>query len=256
MMKISRFIRLSLVAAALGGFSAALAAPPPNPATVAVADPARPEADRASDAARKPAEILTFFGFAPGNKILDLFSGGGYYTEILSHLVGDKGHVIAHNNQAYLGFKGDDIRKRQAGNRLANVTWILSEANDLKLEPNSLDGVMMSQTYHDFYVMGEKDWPRINTARLLKEIYTGLKPGGVLAVIDHRALAGSGYDACNKLHRIDPEIVKREITAAGFILEGSSDILANPDDDHTKIVFDPAIRGKTDQFVLRFRKPA
>ena len=104
--------------------------------------------------------------------------------------------------------------------------------------------------------MGEKDWPRINTARLLKEIYTGLKPGGVLAVIDHRALAGSGYDACNKLHRIDPEIVKREITAAGFILEGSSDILANPDDDHTKIVFDPAIRGKTDQFVLRFRKPA
>jgi predicted methyltransferase len=219
--------------------------------------PGRLPDDLQQDASRKPAEVLAFFGVKPGMTVLDLFSGGGYYTEILSALVGPSGRVYAHNNSPYLDFDKDPIAKRyQDPARLANVERFIAENNALELPDNKFDFVLMSMVYHDVYLVDEEHgWPRIDAPKMLAEIFASMKPGAVLGVIDHVAAAGSPPETGNTLHRIDPELLKREITAAGFVLDAQSDILRNPADDHTLAVFDPNIRGKTDRVVLRFRKP-
>ena len=219
--------------------------------------PGRLPEDLQQDASRKPAEVLAFFGVKPGMTVLDLFSGGGYYTEILAALVGPGGHVYAHNNTPYLDFDKDPIAKRyQDPARLPNVERFIAENNALELPDNKFDFVLMSMVYHDVYLVDEEHgWPRIDAPKMLAEIFASMKAGAVLGVIDHVAAAGSPPETGNTLHRIDPELLKREITAAGFVLDAESDVLRNPADDHTLPVFDPNIRGKTDRVVLRFRKP-
>lgn len=222
----------------------------------AVANPDRADADRARDARRHPAAVLDFFGIVPGMHVLDLYSGGGYYTELLSRVVGPDGRVRAHNNQAYLGFAAAEIEARYADERLPNVSILMAENNELELVPEAYDAITMVLTYHDiYYVDPDNGWPAIDGARLLGELYEGLKPGGVLGLVDHYAAPGSPAETGGTTHRIDAELVIREMQDAGFELDGRSDILRNPDDDHSRIVFDPAVRGQTDRFVLRFRKP-
>lgn len=222
----------------------------------AVANPARTDADRGHDATRKPAGVLEFFAVAPGMTVLDLFSGGGYYTELLAHAVGDEGRVVAHSNEAYLGFVGDEFNSRYADNRLSNVDILMAENNALSLDADRFDAIIMVLSYHDlYYAAPQQGWSRIDAPKLLAELYKGLKPGGVLGVVDHYAEAGAPPETGGTLHRIDPGIVIMEMEAAGFALEAQSDLLRNIDDDHSKAVFDPGIRGKTDRFVLRFRKP-
>lgn len=224
--------------------------------SAALANPARPEADLARDADRKPAEVLEFFGIAPGMQVLDLFSGGGYYAEILSQLVGPDGHVVAHANKAYLKFVGDEFAARHADNRLPNVEVMMAENNEWELGTDRFDAIMMVLSYHDsFWVSPENDWLEIDVPALHASLYAALKPGGVLAVVDHQAVPGSPPETGGTLHRIDRAIVVEQLGAAGFVLEDESDMLRNPDDDHTLSPFDPAIRGKTDRFVLKFRKP-
>jgi len=241
--------------------SAATPAPPAAAGADAIASalkaPGRLPEDLQQDANRKPAEVLAFFGVKPGMTVLDLFSGGGYYTEILAALVGPEGNVYAHNNTPYLDFDKDPIAKRyQDPARLPNVERFIAENNALELPDNKFDFVLMSMVYHDVYLADEEHgWPRIDAPKMLAEIFASMKPGAVLGVIDHVAAAGSPPETGNTLHRIDPELLKREITAAGFVLDAESDILRNPADDHTLAVFDPNIRGKTDRVVLRFRKP-
>ena len=231
-----------------------------NPAEVrdhidsAIAAPMRPVADRERDATRKPAAVLRFMGVKPGQAIIDMFSGGGYYSEILSYAVGPTGHVTAHNNGAYLSFAKEALETRYVDNRLPNVGKLLAEANDLALEPGKYDLAWMALTYHDFYYSNE-GWPKVDVPHLLKVVYNGLKPGGVVALIDHRALAGSGHAVAQTLHRIDPAIVIKEMTTAGFVLDGESDLLANSNDPHDIPMWDPKIRGRTDRFVMRFKKP-
>lgn len=222
----------------------------------AVGHPARTSADRARDSARKPDQVLEFFGIAPGMIVLDLFSGSGYYAEILAHTVGDDGRVVAHTNEAYLRFVGDEFAARHADNRLPNVEILMAENNELELDAGRFDAIMMTLSYHDlYYAAPQEGWPKIDTVKLLAELYRGLKPGGTLAVIDHFAEVGAPRETGGTLHRIDPSIVVSELEAAGFVLDAKSDVLRNMNDDHGKPVFDPAVRGRTDRFVMRFRKP-
>jgi len=228
----------------------------PSVYAAAVANTSRPEADLARDAGRKPADVLEFFGIAPGMSVLDLFSGGGYYAEILSHVVGPEGHIVAHSNSAYLNFVGDEFKARHADNRLANVDVLMAENNELELGDNQFDAIMMVLSYHDTYWVSPDDgWPKIDIPKLHAELFNSLKPGGVLGVIDHYAEAGSPRETGGTLHRIDPGIVIAELENAGFVLDAKSDLLRNMEDDHSLGVFDPSVRGKTDRFVLRFKKP-
>jgi len=223
----------------------------------AVNSPDRLASDKQRDADRHPAEILEFFGAKPGQHVLDLFSGGGYWDEIFARLVGPKGSITAHNSIAELGFAKAALVTRDYAHRLPQVKLLMAENNQLTLKPNALDLIWYSQSYHDIALDEPKDgWPKINGDKLRAELFKALKPGGVLAVIDHVAVAGSDPIISGQtLHRIDPQVARRELEAAGFKLEATSALLANPNDDHTKIVFDPSIRGKTDQFVMLFRKP-
>ena len=224
--------------------------------TAAVANDARSAQDRARDAGRKPAEVLEFLGIVENMTVLDVFSGGGYYTEILASLVGDGGKVIAHSNEAYLKFVGNQFNARYEDNRLPNVEILMAENNELALAPGSLDAIMLVLSYHDFFNDdAENGWPLIDIPALLQEFHKGLKPGGIVGVIDHYAAAGSPAETGNTLHRIDPAIVIAGMEAAGFVLEAQSDVLRNPDDDLGKSVFEPDLRGKTDRFLMRFRKP-
>lgn len=222
----------------------------------AVASETRPEADRASDAGRKPEDVLEFFGIQPGDAVLEMWAGGGYYTELLAHVVGESGKVVAHANTPILGFSGEAQTNRHADNRLPNTEILLAENNELALEADSFDAATIILNYHDLYWSSEEyGWELVDVPTFLAELYKGIKPGGVLGIVDHQAVSGSPAETGNTLHRIDSAIVIAEIESAGFVLDGESNVLANPEDDHTKDVFDPEIRGKTDRYVLRFRKP-
>ncbi len=222
----------------------------------AVNHPNRRAADHDRDAGRKPAEVLAFFGIEPGMAVLDMFSGGGYYSELLSYVVGPDGRVVSHSNAAYLNFVGDEFNERHAEGRLANVEILMAENNELELRAEAFDAIMLILSYHDiFYADPDNGWPKIDGPKLLAELYQSMKPGAILGVVDHYAEAGSPRETGNSVHRIDPGIVISELEIAGFVLDGKSQILRNMDDDYSKIVFDPELRGKTDRFVLRFRKP-
>ncbi len=223
----------------------------------ALAAPGRSAEDREQDAWRKPAESLAFFGVQPRMAVLDLYSGAGYYTELLAAVVGPTGRVVAHNNKAYRDGVGDELTRRFADpQRLANVEQLAAENNAIELEPGRFDFVLLSAVYHDVYYANEaNDWPKIDGPKLLAELFAAMKPGATLGLIDHAAAPGSPAETGGTLHRIDPEIVKRDFAAAGFVLEAESDALRNPADDLGKGVFDPAVRGKTDRFMFRFRRP-
>ncbi len=225
-------------------------------AALAVASESRPDADRDRDEHRKPAEVLEFLGVEPGMTVLDMYSGGGYYTEILSRTVGPEGRVLAHSNEAYLQFVGEEFEQRYLDGRLANARVLMAENNELALDHDTLDAVMLVLSFHDlYYVAPENGWPEVNVGQFLAELRKGLKPGGFVAVIDHYATDGAPRETGGTLHRIDPAIVVEDMTAAGFKLDGQIDILRNPDDDHSRSVFDPDLRGRTDRFVMRFRNP-
>lgn len=222
----------------------------------ALSNSLRPEDDKSRDASRKPAEVLEFIGVQPGMTVLDLFSGGGWYAEIIAHVVGDEGVVYAHSNEAYKNFVGDALEERFAGGRVPQVRILMAENNELVLEENSLDAVMLVLSFHDMYHEDvENGWPLLDGVAFLAELQKGLKPGGIIGIIDHRAAAGAPPETGDSLHRIDPVLVVANMEAAGFELEAQSDLLSNPGDDLSKSVFSEGIRGNTDRFVMRFRNP-
>jgi predicted methyltransferase len=220
----------------------------------ALAHAERSAADREADGHRKPGAVLGFFGIEPGMTVLDLWSGTGYYAEILYRVVGDSGRVWAHNNSPYLA-QAEALAERFGNGRLAGVERLVAENNELALPAATFDAVLMILTYHDIYFVDEAiGWQRIDGPALLAEIRRALKPGGVLGVVDHAASLGAPGETGGTLHRIDPAIVRREIEAAGFVLEAESGALRNPNDDLSGPVFGDAIRGRTDLFIYRFRK--
>jgi len=222
----------------------------------ALANPTRPAGDLERDAGRQPDKVIEFFGIGPGDTVLDMFSGGGYYTEMLSHVVGEGGHVTAHTNKVVLSFSGDEFNARLADDRLANVEVLTAENNELELDADRYDGVIMTLNYHDLYwVSKDYGWEKIDVEKFLAELYEGLRPGGILGIVDHNAEAGSSREVGGTLHRVDSGVVLADLETAGFVLDGESDLLRNTEDDYSKSVFDEAVRGKTDRFALRFKKP-
>jgi predicted methyltransferase len=227
----------------------------PQAVSVAVADPARPEADRQRDADRKPAESVAFAGLKPGQKVEDMIPGSGYFTRIFSVVVGPTGHVFAvppprrPNAPEGSPDPAAAVQAIAADPHYSNVSVIVGRVTNLSL-PEPVDMVWTSQNYHDLHNI-----PDVDVVDIDKAVFNALKPGGVFIVLDHTAQKGSGFRDTSTLHRIDPEAVKKEVVAAGFKFEGQSEILRNPNDPHTAKVFDPSIRGKTDQFILKFRKP-
>jgi predicted methyltransferase len=234
--------------------------PPDSDATVAsvidaaVAHPGRPGVDTTRDVTRKPAEVLKFFGVRPGMRVLDVFAGGGYYSEILNHVVGEGGEVTLYNNGGWAGYAKAGLDQRLAGNRLPNVVSMVSETDATSFKTESYDAALFILGFHDLYYV-DTGWPAIDADQFIAAIHAAIKPGGVLGVIDHNAVAGADINTANTLHRIDPAIIEQKLTAAGFVLEASSDTLRNPDDDRLKPMGDPSIRGRTDRVVQRYRKP-
>lgn len=219
----------------------------------ALANPSRPAADREADARRKPAETLDFFGIGPGMTVVDLVASGGYYTEVLSNAVGPRGKVYMQNAPSALqGERGERtaqaINERLAGGRLTNVERLNRDINDLGLPDNSLDGAVIALEYHEVYRSSD---PQAES-KFLAEMKRVLKSGGVLGVIDHAGNAGNDNGG---MHRAELDKVLAGARAAGFIVDGTSDLLANPADDRSKTVFDGSIRGVTDQFIVKLRKP-
>ena len=220
----------------------------------AIADKSRPHSDTEQDLNRKPADVLAFIGIKPGMRVADLIPGGGYYTRLFSKIVGHHGHVYALVPKEFFAMRATadaPIKKIISSKGYKNISILKQSINDVN-PPKKLDIAFTSMNYHDLHdpFMGPADMSKVN-----KSIFNSLKKGGVYIVLDHAAEAGSGVRDTNTLHRIDPAIVKKEVLAAGFVFDGESDALHNPNDDHTKKVFDPSIRGKTDKFIYKFRKP-
>jgi predicted methyltransferase len=217
--------------------------------TAAVADPARPADDVARDAERKPAQIVAFAGVKPGDKVVELMPGGGYFTRILAKTVGPKGHVYGLVPEGFAKRPGALDKLNALAAQYGNVSIVATDLDSFKV-PEPVDVVWTSENYHDFH-----NGPSANIAGLDKSAFAALKPGGIFYIEDHAAAKGAGITTTSTLHRIDPEAAISEVEAAGFRLDGRSSVLANPSDPHDKAVFDPSIRGKTDKFALRFRKP-
>jgi predicted methyltransferase len=224
----------------------------------AIANPARPEKDRLRDANQKPGEVLSFAGVKPGFRVADFWPAPPYSTGLLSGVVGPKGHVYAVLPEKVV--REVPEAERDTRNWLApysSNTSLLIQPLEQFAVPEPLDLVYLGKIYHDF--PNEKEMGPLNIDAVNRAIFRALKPGGAYIIVEHAAAPGSGYldtepDMSKRMHRIDPEIVKRQVQSVGFVLEAESTVLANPSDPHTESVFNPSIRERTDRFVLKFRK--
>ena len=214
--------------------------------------PGRSDEDKARDAQRKPDQVLMFLGIRSGDTVLDIWASGGWYTEVLSIAVGPEGKVYSQNSQAVLNFRDGYydklISERLAGDRLANVERINAPVADAGITQASVDVAFTALNFHDVYNRQGKE----AAGEFLAAVFDILKPGGTLGLIDHVGDAGADNTS---LHRIEPALVDEVVLEAGFIIEAKSDLLAHSGDDHTKGVFDPSLRGDTDRFIYRLRKP-
>jgi predicted methyltransferase len=226
-----------------------------NALAEALRAPERDLSDRLRDPARKPIEVLEFLGVDTGMSVLDVYAAGGYYTLILSKAVGLTGRVYAQNTPRGLRYEedrsdvtqGEVLEMKIAANNLINVVRVDRPVTDMALPPGSLDVVLVSQIFHDYY----NDNPRRAQA-VLNEIMTALKPGGVLGMIDHVGVAEQNN---RRLHRMQKADAIAAAERAGFVLEAESDLLANPNDNYRRSIFDPMLNRGTDQFLLRLKKP-
>lgn len=214
--------------------------------------PGRSDEDKVRDEQRKPAQVLTFLGLRTGDTVLDIWASGGWYTEVMSIAVGPEGKVYAQNSAAVLnwrdGYYDKLISERLADDRLRNVERIDASVADAEITPGSIDFAFTALNFHDIYNRQGKE----DAIEFLAAVFEVLKPGGTLGLIDH---VGNAEADNLSLHRIEPSLVDEAAIAAGFIIEAKSDLLAHPEDDHTRGVFDPTLRGDTDRFILRLRKP-
>jgi predicted methyltransferase len=221
----------------------------------ALANPAR-AADVPTDARRKAGELVTFTQVKKGDVVVDLIPGNGYFTRLFSEIAGPSGRVYALWPAEYAREAGSnvtDLEKMSKTKDFSNVTVISDQPAAKFSVPTPIDVMWTSQNYHDY---PDKFMGSVDPVAFDRAVFNALKPGGVFVVVDHVADAGSGMRDTDTLHRIDPDIVKKQVTSVGFVFDGETDVLRNPADTHKLKVFDPSIRGNTDQFAFRFRKPA
>lgn len=244
---------LALPVTASAGGASRHAATTPDYVRSAVSDPAR-KLDAANDERRHIAALMTFAKVKPGQKVVDLIPGSGYFSRVFSAIVGVKGKVYGIWPDAYdkeSGSDSDKLRQLASDPHYANISVLVQPAAQFST-PEPVDLVFTSQNYHDY---PDKFMGSLDPVTFDKQVFAALKPGGLFVVVDHVAPAGSGMRDTDTLHRIDPAIVKQQVESAGFVFDGESNVLRNPKDPHDIKVFDKSIRGHTDQFVYRFRKP-
>jgi predicted methyltransferase len=246
---------LGLTLLALLFATPAYAAPADVAAAVAARD--RPAASVELDAGRRPVEVLRYVGLERGDRVLDYFTGTGYYADIIAKAVGPEGRVIGWNGASFMANERVKTALAEIRARRPNAAFYGTPVTALAFPPASFDVALLHLVYHDAYwESAQFRLPRIDPSSVVRALWEAVKPGGVVAVIDHVAAAGGDTrEVVEKLHRIDPAVVRADFERAGFVLEGESDLLRVLADDHSKNVFDPAIRGKTDRFIYRFRKP-
>jgi predicted methyltransferase len=249
---ISSALAVVLLASTAGAYAAEAV---PSAVSAAVADASRPAADKERDADRKPAESVALSGIKKGDKVVDIMPGGGYFTRIFSKVVGDSGVVYAvppaprPNAPAGSPDPSARVAALAAEPGYSNVKVLKGAFPALAL-PEPVDMIWTSLNYHDIHNMPNDTYAAVN-----KAVFAALKPGGTYMVIDHAAAPGSGAKDTSTLHRIDPDLVKTEVTAAGFEFAGKGDFLAHPQDPRTARVHDETVKGRTDQFILKFTKP-
>jgi predicted methyltransferase len=222
-----------------------------------VAHAGRPAADSARDALDHPVEMLRLAGIKPGMNVADVLAGDGYYSELLSYVVGPKGRVYLINNLAFDNWSQPALKERMAGGRLPNVTQQTVDLNDMKIPPASLDAILLVKVYHDMYWVDtnpKSPWPKIDVSAVLDQLSRALKPGGVLLLIDHSAKAGRGKSEAGTLHRIEEAFAIQDFGAHGFKVVANSNLLRRPDDARDLISYKGPALGKTDRFVVLFRK--
>jgi predicted methyltransferase len=244
----------TLLASALLCLAAPAFAADATPIDASIASTERTDKDRERDAREKPAEVMAFAGVKPGMTVVDMFAGGGYYTELLAGVVGPTGKVLSVNNVPYAQYSKDAIKARFTEGRLKNVEQRLVEASYINFPAKSVDLIVICMSYHDAFWIDEKEgWPEINIDGFVDSMRRMLKPGGKLLIIDHNAPAGTGREMTAKAHRLNEDFAKKSLTSRGFVLEKTYDGLRNKDDQLDKLVFDPAVRGKTDRYVHLYR---
>lgn len=220
------------------------------------ADTARLPSDQARDQRERPEALLDFAGVEAGMVVADVFGGGGYYSEWLQSRVGDGGQVLLFNSAGYQAFAQKDLDSRFADGRLAQIERRVADAAAMGLGDARFDRILMVMALHDVYwVDDQQGWPAIDRAGFIAQLVRALKPGGALLIVDHASIDGRGSDDVNRLHRIDEAFVRSELEAAGLQFAASSDGWRNPQDPRSALVFDEAIRGRTDRFVHLYRKP-
>jgi predicted methyltransferase len=224
----------------------------------AVAHAGRSAADLKRDSLDHPADVLRLSGIKSGMRVADVLAGDGYYSELASYVVGPKGKVLMINNIAFDHWSDGPLQARlRAADRLNNVEHETLDLNHMSLEVGSLDAVFLIKVYHDLYwVDPDGVWPKIDTSRVLDQLARALKPGGVLLLVDHSAKAGSGNTAASALHRIEESYAIKDFESRGFKVVAKSDVLRRPDDARDQLSYQGPMLGKTDRFVLVFRKTA
>jgi predicted methyltransferase len=224
----------------------------------AVAHAGRPAADITRDATDHPAQVLRMAGIKPGMMVADVLAGDGYYSELLGYVVGPKGHVILLNNSAFAHWSEPDLPNRIASNRMTNVTHQVTELDDMKLPAASLDAVLLVKVYHDLYWVDSKPnspWPKINVPTVLDQLSKALKKGGILLLVDHSAKAGTGTADAGTLHRIDQAYAIKDFESHGFrLVKKNNTLLKMPGDARDQLTYKGPMLGKTDRFILVFKK--
>jgi len=240
---------------ALGGCASTPSVTSEAAIAAAVANPDRAQVDRERDERSKPEVVLSLLNIESGDTVGDIFGGGGYYAELIADIVRPDGAVILQNNTPYSKWVMKDLQVKYIDNTVPGISVLISEVDDLQLGEETLDAALMVMSWHDLYYQNpERGWDNTDANDFMAQIYAAMKPGGRFVIVEHAAFPGTGKSAAQNLHRIDEAFARQEIEKAGFTLVASSDALRNPADDKTKLVFDKAVRGKTDRFIYAFQK--
>jgi predicted methyltransferase len=255
----TRIVRASILLCALS--LAGLGAANADSYDAAVSHSGRSAADMKRDALDHPAEILRLTGIKAGMQVADVLAGDGYYSELLANVVGPTGHVLMLNNKAFDHWSDGDRQPRLADNRLAKVEYRIVDLGQMNLGAGTLDAIVLSKVYHDLYWVDSANvsqglWPKIDVSGVLDQLVSALKPGGVLLLVDHSAKAGHGSADASTLHRIDEAFARQDFTKRGMRVVASSDLLRRKDDPREQVSYKGPMLGKTDRFVLVFRKGA